>query len=342
MLDEVFLLVALVVVLALAFDFINGFHDTANAIAASVSTGVLTPRNAIMMAAVLNFGGALWGTEVAKTIGKGIIDGKLFETGAVVGQWVVVAALLSAIAWNLLTWWWGLPSSSSHAIIGGLIGAALIGYGPNYLNWVGVERIFVFLVASPMIGGLVSFSLMVMLMWVFRRALPTTVTNLFRPLQVVAAAFMAFSHGTNDAQKAMGIITLAMATGGYLDPSKGFHVPGPVMLAAATAMALGTAAGGWKIIKTMGTRIVKLQPINGFASDTAAALTITTCSHFGLPVSTTHVVSGAIMGVGATKRVSAVRWGVAGNMVLAWVLTIPITASLAAVLFAFLRWALKF
>lgn len=340
--SEILLLVSLVVVLALAFDFINGFHDTANAIAASVSTGVLTPRNAILMAAVLNFAGALWGTEVAKTIGKGIIDGKIFESGAVLGQWVVVAALLSAITWNLLTWWWGLPSSSSHAIIGGLIGSALIGYGPSYLHWAGVERIFVFLVASPLIGGLISFSLMVGLMWAFRRALPTTVTNLFRPLQIVAAAFMAFSHGTNDAQKAMGIITLALFAGGLLDPAQGFHVPAWVMVSAATAMALGTSAGGWKIIKTMGTRIVKLQPINGFASDTAAALTITTCSHFGLPVSTTHVVSGAIMGVGATKRLSAVRWGVAGNMVLAWVFTIPITAGLAALTFAALRWAMKF
>jgi PiT family inorganic phosphate transporter len=336
---DLFVLVLLVVVLALAFDFINGFHDTANAIAASVSTGVLTPRRAIAMAAVLNFVGALVGTEVAKTIGKGIIDTSIIESGAVAGQWVVIAALLSAISWNLLTWYWGLPSSSSHAIIGGLIGGCVAGFGWSKLKWEGIEKIFVFLVASPLIGGFVSFVIMVALMWIFRRALPSTVTNLFRPMQIFAAAFMAFSHGTNDAQKAMGIITLALLTGGYVSS---FEVPLWVKLAAATAMALGTSAGGWKIIKTMGTRIVKLQPINGFASDTAAALTITTASHFGLPVSTTHVVSGAIMGVGATKRLSAVRWGVARTMVLAWIFTIPITALLAAALYAVLRWALKF
>ncbi len=335
---ELFWLVCLVVVLALAFDFINGFHDTANAIAASVSTGVLRPRTAIFMAAVLNFVGALVGTEVAKTIGKGIIEPSVIENGAS-GQWVVVAALLAAIAWNLLTWHWGLPSSSSHAIIGGLIGACVAGAGWSKLKWEGVEKIFVFLVASPLIGGFVSFMLMVALMWIFRRALPSTVTNLFRPLQILAAAFMAFSHGTNDAQKAMGIITLAMMTGGYLET---FEVPLWVKIAAATAMAVGTSAGGWKIIKTMGTKIVKLQPINGFASDTAAALTITTASHFGLPVSTTHVVSGAIMGVGATKRLSAVRWGVAQTMVLAWIFTIPITASLAGGIYLFFRWVFRF
>ncbi|MFN3327179.1 MAG: anion permease, partial [Bryobacteraceae bacterium] len=208
-----------------------------------------------------------------------------------------------AIAWNLLTWWWGLPSSSSHALIGGLIGAAVAGFGFGSLHWLGVEKIFIFLVASPLIGGLISFFIMVSLMWIFRRALPSTVTNLFRPLQIFAAGFMAFSHGTNDAQKAMGIMTLALLAGGFIDD---FTVPTWVKLSAAAAMALGTSAGGWKIIKTMGTKIVKLQPINGFASDTAAALTITGASAFGLPVSTTHVVSGAIMGVGATKRLSAV------------------------------------
>lgn len=336
---EILILVIVVVILALAFDFINGFHDTANAIAASVSTGVLTPRRAILMAAVLNFVGALVGTEVAKTIGKGIIDTSIMAPGNIVGQWVVIAALVSAIAWNLLTWWWGLPSSSSHAIIGGLIGAAVAGYGWSSLHWEGVEKIFFFLVASPLIGGFISFMIMVALMWIFRRALPSTVTNLFRPLQVFAAGFMAFSHGMNDAQKAMGIITLALVAGGFLTV---FTVPLWVKLAAAAAMALGTSAGGWKIIKTMGTRIVKLQPINGFASDTAAALTISGATAFGLPVSTTHVVSGAIMGVGATRRLSAVRWGVAGNMVLAWVFTIPITAILAAVLYALFKYFFKF
>lgn len=340
---EILVLVIAVVVLALVFDFINGFHDTANAIAASVSTGVLSPRRAILMAAVLNFFGAMVGTEVAKTIGKEIVDPAILQAGP--GQWVVIAALVSAIAWNLLTWWWGLPSSSSHAIIGGIIGGVVAGYGFGQLNWLGIEKIVIFLVASPLIGGLMAFGIMVSLMWIFRRAIPSHVTNLFRPLQVVAAAFMAFSHGTNDAQKAMGIITMALLLlpvqyGGLAGGE--FVVPLWVKVAAALAMALGTSAGGWKIIKTMGTKIVKLQPINGFASDTGAALTITTASFFGLPVSTTHVVSGAIMGVGATRRLSAVRWGVARTMVMAWVFTIPITATLAALLYMVLRYVFKF
>lgn len=340
---EILVLVIAVVVLALVFDFINGFHDTANAIAASVSTGVLSPRRAIFMAAILNFVGALVGTEVAKTIGKEIVDPAILQAGP--GQWVVIAALLSAITWNLLTWWWGLPSSSSHALIGGIIGGVIGGYGWRVLKWEGIEKIFFFLIASPLIGGMVAFGIMVALMWLFRRAIPSDVTNFFRPMQVLAAGFMAFSHGTNDAQKAMGIITMALLLlpvqyGGMMGGE--FIVPMWVKIAAALAMALGTSAGGWKIIKTMGTKIVKLQPINGFASDTAAALTITTATAFGLPVSTTHVVSGAIMGVGATKRLSAVRWGVARTMVLAWVFTIPITATLAAVLYSILRYVFKF
>jgi PiT family inorganic phosphate transporter len=328
-----------VVLLALFFDFINGFHDTANAIAASVSTGVLTPRRAILMAAVLNFVGALWGTAVAKTIGHDIIHTEILGAGNPVGQWVVIAALMSAIAWNLLTWYWGLPSSSSHAIIGGLIGSAVAGYGWSELKWAGLERIIIFLVASPLIGGALSFTIMVALMWIFRRAVPSFVTNLFRPIQVLAAAFMAFSHGTNDAQKAMGIITLALFAGNFIPV---FEVPLWTKIAAATAMALGTSAGGWKIIKTMGSRIVKLQPIHGAASDTAAAMTVFSASVVGLPVSTTHVVSGAIMGVGATRRLSAVRWGVAGNMMLAWVFTIPLTSALGAGLYNLFRYLFKF
>jgi PiT family inorganic phosphate transporter len=340
---ETLILIGAVVLLALFFDFINGFHDTANAIAASVSTGVLSPRRAIFMAAILNFIGAMVGTEVAKTIGKDIVDPAILHAGT--GQWVVIAALASAIVWNLLTWWWGLPSSSSHAIIGGIIGGAVAGFGWSHLKWAGIEKIVIFLVASPIIGGVVGFTIMLILMWLFRRAIPSDVTNIFRPLQVLAAAFMAFSHGTNDAQKAMGIITMALLlappslTG--MDPTQ-FVVPIWVKVCAALAMAFGTSAGGWKIIKTMGSKIVKLQPINGFASDTAAALTISTASVFGLPVSTTHVVSGAIMGVGATRRLSAVRWGVARTMLMAWVLTIPITATLAALLYSILRYVFKF
>jgi PiT family inorganic phosphate transporter len=339
MLSTLLALVLAVTVLSLFFDFINGFHDTANAIAASVSTGVLTPRRAILMAAVLNFVGAMVGTEVAKTIGKGIIDTSILDAAHISGQWVVIAALCSAITWNLLTWWWGLPSSSSHALIGGVIGGAVAGYGWHALHWDGIEKIILSLIASPFVGGFVSFFIMVALMWIFRRVIPSTVTNIFRPMQVLAAAFMAFSHGTNDAQKAMGIITLAMVAGGVLPA---FVVPLWVKVAAATAMAIGTSAGGWKIIKTMGSKIVKLQPINGFASDLAASLTVSSASLMGLPVSTTHVVSGAIMGVGATKRVSAVRWGVAGNMLIAWVLTIPITACLASALYSVFRYLFKF
>jgi PiT family inorganic phosphate transporter len=283
------------------------------------------------------------GTQVAATIGKEIVDPRILHAGP--GQWVVIAALASAISWNLLTWWWGLPSSSSHAIIGGLIGGVMAGYGTHYLKWAGIEKIVIFLVASPIIGGVVGFTIMVILMWLFRRAIPSDVTNIFRPMQVLAAAFMAFSHGTNDAQKAMGIITMALLLlptqyGGLAGGE--FVVPIWVKVAAALAMAFGTSAGGWKIIKTMGSKIVKLQPINGFASDTAAALTITTASVFGLPVSTTHVVSGAIMGVGATRRVSALRWGVARTMLMAWVFTIPITATLAAALYSILRYVFKF
>lgn len=340
---EVVILVAVVVLLALFFDFINGFHDTANAIAASVSTGVLSPRRAIFMSAILNFIGAMVGTEVAATIGKEIVDPTILQAGP--GQWVVIAALASAICWNLLTWWWGLPSSSSHAIIGGIIGGVMAGYGASHLKWAGIEKIVLSLITSPLIGGALGFTIMLILMWMFRRAIPSDVTNIFRPMQVLAAAFMAFSHGTNDAQKAMGIITMALLLvpaqfGGLAGGA--FVVPIWVKVAAALAMAFGTSAGGWKIIKTMGSKIVKLQPINGFASDTAAALTVGTASLFGLPVSTTHVVSGAIMGVGATRRVSAVRWGVARTMLMAWVLTIPITATLAAVLYSILRYVFKF
>ena len=327
---EVLFLLVIIVLLALSFDFINGFHDTANAIAASVSTGVLSPRNAIMLAAVMNLAGALTSTKVAATIGKGIIDPQ-FAT-----SWIVIAALLSAIAWNLLTWWWGIPSSSSHALIGGVMGAGFAGYGWHALQLKGIARMVESLLASPLIGFILAFSFMTALYWIFRNWLPHNVKTLFRPLQVVAAAFIAFTHGANDAQKAMGIILLALIGAGMLGADAG--VPLWVKVSCAVAMAAGTASGGWKIIKTMGTKIVKLQPINGFASDFTSASVIAGATILGLPVSTTHVASSAIMGVGSTKRVSAVRWGVAGNMLIAWVVTIPITFSLAAVLY----WALQY
>ncbi len=321
-------LLVVVIFLALAFDFINGFHDTANAIAASVSTGVLSPRRAIMMAAILNFVGAITiGTAVAKTIGKGIID------PVNVTQPLVVAALVSAIAWNLITWYWGLPSSSSHALIGGIVGAGVAGHGFHAVHWLGPKSfsaIVQSLVFSPILGFVLAFSLVTGLYWVFRRFLPHQVRDIFRFGQIFAAAFISFSHGSNDAQKAMGIITMALISAGMLDD---FTVPVWVMVACATAMGLGTASGGWKIIKTMGSKIVKLQPIQGFGADMTSAFVITTASHFGLPVSTTHVAAGSIMGVGSTRRFSAVRWGVAGNMLAAWLVTIPITAVLAYVIY---------
>jgi PiT family inorganic phosphate transporter len=324
MLSSALLLLFLVVFLALAFDFINGFHDTANAIATSVSTGVLSPRRAIAMSAILNFAGAmLVGTAVAKTIGKGIVDAQ-YAT-----QWLVAAALLGAIIWNLLTWWWALPSSSSHALIGGIVGSAVAGHGWKVLHFEGLEPILGGLVLSPVIGFAAAFVIMVGLLWLVRRMSPHLVSSVFRVLQIMSAAFMSFSHGTNDAQKSMGIITLAlMAYQGQVDGE--FIVPTWVMVACAAAMGGGTSAGGWKIIKTMGTKIVKMQPIHGFAAEAAAALTITVASRLGLPISTTHIISGSIMGVGATKRLSAVRWGVAGNIVTAWLFTIPVSALLSA------------
>lgn len=327
---EVMILLVFVVLLALAFDYINGFHDTANAIAASVSTGVLSPRNAIMLAAVMNLAGAMTSTKVAATIGKGIID------PTVATSWLVIAALLSAIAWNLLTWWWGIPSSSSHALIGGVMGAGFAGHGLGALQLKGIARMVESLLLSPVLGFVLAFGLMLSLYWIFRGWLPHNVKALFRPLQVLSAAFIAFTHGANDAQKAMGIILLALIGAGMLGADAG--VPFWVKVSCALAMALGTASGGWKIIKTMGTKIVKLQPINGFASDFTSATVILGATQLGLPVSTTHVASSAIMGVGSTRRFSAVRWGVAGNMLIAWVVTIPITFGLAMLLY----WALQY
>ena len=327
-------LLFLVVFLALAFDFINGFHDTANAIAAAVSTGALTARQAIMMAAVLNFLGAvLVGTAVAKTIGKGIID------PSVATSWLVIAALFSAIAWNLITWYWGLPSSSSHALIGGIMGAAVASKGWDSLHLKGIAQIFENLVFSPVLGFGFAFLLMVALFWIFRKIRPHQARSYFRYGQVLSTAFMSFSHGTNDAQKSMGMITMALLAYGVIDD---FTVPTWVMMSCALAMGLGTSAGGWKIIKTMGSKIVKLEPIHGFAADITAAVVITASSHFGLPVSTTHVVSGAIMGVGCTERLSAVRWGVAGNMLTAWLVTIPITGVLAWTAYTVLRYFFHF
>ena len=321
------LLLLAVLVLAVLFDYINGFHDTANSIATSVSTRALRPEQAILMSATANFVGALTGTAVAKTIASGIAvtpDGDA-------GQIVVAAALVGAITWNLITWRLGIPSSSSHALIGGLIGAVIAAVGPAALLPKGIfERVLIPLVLSPLLGVVIGFTFMVVLFNVFRHARPRKLNERFRRLQVVSAAFMAFSHGSNDAQKTMGIITLALVAGGIIpDPT----VPLPVIILAATAISLGTAAGGWRIIRTMGQRVVKLDPVHGFAAETTAATIILGASSIGVPVSTTHVISSAIMGVGASDRFSAVRWGVAGNIITAWILTIP-----ASALVAWLAW----
>jgi PiT family inorganic phosphate transporter len=321
--DGFTLLLILVLVLAVGFDYINGFHDTANAIATSVSTRALRPSHAILMSAAANFIGALSGTAVAKTIASGIATTPAGDDG----QIVVAAALVGAITWNLITWRLGIPSSSSHALIGGLIGAAIAAAGAQSLNLEGIYNKVIFpLIASPVLGVLLGFSLMLLLLNVFRRAHPRKLNDRFRRLQVISAAYMAFSHGSNDAQKTMGIITLALVAGGLLpDPT----VPIWVILIAASAISLGTAAGGWRIIKTMGQRVVKLDPVHGFAAETTAATIIIGASHFGMPVSTTHVISSAIIGVGSSDRFSAVRWGVAGNIVIAWILTIPASATVA-------------
>ncbi len=316
-------LLVLVVVAALVFDFINGFHDTANAIATVVSTGVMRTRTAVIMAAVLNIVGAFMGTAVASTIGKDLVD------PAHVTQQLVLAALLSAISWNLITWWFGIPSSSSHALVGGLIGAGISALGVGAIKAEGVEKVVTALVVSPILGFVVSFFLMVAMYWVVRRSRPTKINRLFKRLQIFSAGFMALSHGSNDAQKTMGVITMALVSyQGTYDPAAKFPVPTWVVLACALAMGLGTASGGWRIIKTMGSKIFKLRPIHGFCAETGAATLLQLASHFGLPVSTTHVITSAIMGAGATTRLSAVSWGVTQRILVAWVLTIPVCIAL--------------
>ena len=311
-----------VVLLALAFDYINGFHDTANAIATSVSTRAIAPKTAVMMAATLNFLGAMISTGVAKTIGGDIVTAPEMINGE-----IIVAALVGAIFWNLLTWWYGIPSSSSHALIGGIIGAVLISVGPEALQASGIGKIFISLVASPILALVLGYIVMKILLILFGRFSPIVLNDRFRNMQLVSAALMSFSHGSNDAQKAMGIITLTLVASGHLQT---LDVPIWVKIACATAMALGTAAGGWKIIATVGSKIFKLESINGFAADLNSAITIFTATLLHLPVSTTHVVSGSIMGVGTAMRVRAVNWSTARSMVFAWFITIPLSAGVSA------------
>ena len=321
-----FLMLILIVLLAWGMDYINGFHDTANAIATVVSTGVMSARNAILMAACLNFGGALLGTHVATTIASGLADVR------VIGPEVIVAALVSAIIWNLGTWYFGIPSSTSHTLMGGLAGAVVAHAGVGALHLHKLEEISAFIVISPVLGFVVGMVLILTILWICKGFAQRKVNVAFRKLQLLSASAMAFTHGQNDAQKAMGVICLALIIYGkvHVAPGHEMVVPVWVKLGCATMMALGTASGGWRIIRTMGHKIVKLRPIHGFAAETAAAMVLFTTAHFGIPVSTTHSITGAIMGVGASMNASAVRWGVAGNIAVAWILTIPCSFLIAA------------
>jgi phosphate/sulfate permease len=315
-----------IVAVALLFDYTNGFHDAANAIALSVSTRALTPRVALAMAATLNLVGALVSTSVAGTVGKGIITAPKGGHGLS----LVFAALVGAILWNLATWYFGLPSSSSHALIGGLIGSALVTSRHfSAVKWHGVvEKVVVPMVLSPLIGFTLAFVFMLIILWSCQRGNAHKLNRGFRRLQRVSAAAIAYSHGTQDAQKTMGVITLALVTGGVIHD---FMVPLWVKFAAAGAMALGTYSGGWRIMRTLGRRIIQVDPPRGFAADTTSSIVLLTAAHFGAPVSTTHVITSSVLGVGATRRFSAVRWGTAGNIVMAWVVTIPAAAGAAAV-----------
>jgi PiT family inorganic phosphate transporter len=315
-------LTVFIIVLALVFDFLNGFHDAANSIATVVSTRVLSPQKAVLWAAFFNFVAAfVLGTHVAQTIGNGMIDLE------VVTQHVVLAGLVGAIIWNLITWYYGLPVSSSHALIGGYAGAAVAKAGFGAIIPSGWTKTLLFIVLSPAVGAALGFALMVSVTWIFREWNPFRLDRLFRRLQLISAGLYSLGHGGNDAQKTMGIITGLLVASGHL---RRFSVPIWVILMSHAAIALGTMFGGWRIVKTMGTRITKLQPFGGFCAETSAAISIVGVTFGGIPVSTTHTIAGAIVGVGATKRLSAVKWGVAGRIVWAWVLTIPAAAAVSA------------
>ena len=321
------LIVLIIIVgLGLSFDFINGFHDTANAIATSVATRVLSPGRAVLMAASMNVLGALTGTAVATTVGKGIIPPEL-ATMELVG-----ASLIAAITWNLITWWFGIPSSSSHALVFSIVGAGIAAAGTEAIIFEGVSKVLRGMVYSPLLGFIGAFAIIFGLLWLVARWRPRLVERVFGRAQILSAAFMAYSHGSNDAQKTMGVISLALASY-YGWSGTEWHIPLWVILSAATAMGLGTAIGGWRIVKTMGLKVVELRPIDGFAAETAAASVIEVASRLGIPVSTTHVISSSILGVGATRRASAVRWGVAGRIVSAWVITVPVCIGIGWLMF---------
>ncbi len=321
--DTILLITVLVVIGALAFDFINGFHDTANAIATSVSTKALTPRRAIILAAVMNFVGAMTFTGVAKTITKDIVDPFTLPNGSV----VILAALIAAIAWNLITWYYGIPSSSSHAIIGSIAGAAIAAAGFEALHYSGFLKIIYGLLLSPILAFIVGFIFYHVIKLVFKNTNLTKTNNGFRKVQVATAARQAYSHGTNDAQKAMGIITMALIANGYTDST---DIQTWVQVSCALAMGLGTSVGGWKIIKTVGGKIMKIRPVNGVSADLTGASVIFGASFLGIPVSTTHVITSSILGVGASHRLKGVKWGTAKTMIITWFITLPISATLAA------------
>lgn len=333
--DGGFLFLVVIIALALIFDYINGFHDAANAIATVVSTRVMSPRVAVLYGAVLNFIGALLGTEVAATVGKGMVQESFVTLDT------LFCALVAAIVWNLITWYKGLPSSSSHALIGSLVGAAIASsWSTSVVNWEALNaKVLLPMVISPLLGVSVGFLIMACLTWLVYRLTVNTINLIFGRLQIVSAGMMALSHGHNDAQKSMGIIALALLT--YY-PTTDFHVPLWVILACATAMGLGTLSGGWKIIRTLGSKMIKLQPVHGFAAETTAFSIIMGASEFGIPLSTTHVISSSIMGVGATRRLSAVKWPVVGSIVWAWVLTIPFTVAFSALCMVVYRWVQGF
>ena len=321
--DDVLLVV--VVVVALGFDFTNGFHDTANAVATSVSTRALSPRLAVLVAAIANLAGAFVTTAVAKTVGKGII-----ELG-VANEKTVLAALIGAITWNLITWWLGLPSSSSHALIGGLVGAAMAQSGLDGVQWHGLaHNVAIPAVAAPAIAFVGGFLLLLLIYWVFVWMNPGVANRTFRFGQLASGTWVAFTHGANDAQKTMGVIALALYETGHLSH---FYIPMWVVVTAALAIAGGTYVGGWRIMRTLGQRVFSMEPASGFAAQITAGLTIYTATKLGYPLSTTHVISGSVMGAGSTKRLSAVRWGVAGNIFIAWLLTIPAAGLVAAALY---------
>jgi len=322
--------IILLILLALAFDFLNGFHDSANSIATVVSTRVLSPRLAVIWAAFFNFVAFLFfGLHVANTIGKGIIDIAIIDKGIIFGT------LVGACGWNVITWYFGLPTSSSHALIGGMIGAALVKAGTKALVWKGILKTVAFIIISPVVGLMLGLSLGVIVYWAFRKSAPSQVDHIFRKGQLLSAAFYSIGHGGNDAQKTMGIIASLLFSAGFLGNK--FYIPNWVVIACYVAISLGTMFGGWRIVKTMGQKVAKLKPVDGFCAEFGAAITLFVSSTFGIPVSTTHTITGAIMGIGSLKRISAVKWGIAGRIVWAWILTIPCSAAMAALAYLIVR-----